>query len=227
MDAGLGCTPTIEDLILMSQDPAQLLQEMFFQRWVDMMLLDTDSDQEHLCNPFVRECIDDICVTLDEFRDRFGTDDHQKRVLPVHPNPGVRESQLPATTDGVREHINDRRYGGLGGMLYVGDIGCAIDGTEDDPDIGGDSSGDGEGDICNRTTADGERRHDDCSCITNSNSTSRGDDGRDSGGGYSGHDASRTVIAILQTEARAVAVVAAVAAALQTTTVIALVVTAT
>ena len=37
----------------------------------------------------------------------------------------------------------------------------------------------------------------------------------------------RAVVAILQTEARAVAVVAAVAAALQTTTVIALVVTAT
>ena len=43
----------IEDLILMSQDPEQLLQEMFFQRWVDMMLMYTDSDQEHLCNPFV------------------------------------------------------------------------------------------------------------------------------------------------------------------------------
>jgi hypothetical protein len=41
-----------------------------------------------------------------------------------------------------------------------------------------------------RTTDDRERRHADGSCTTSSNSASRGDDGRDGGGGWSGHDAS-------------------------------------
>ena len=61
----------------------------------------------------------------------------KKRVLPLHPDPGDREAHLPAATYGVREHVNGRRCGDLGGMLRVGDTGCAIDGTEDDPDIGG------------------------------------------------------------------------------------------
>jgi hypothetical protein len=41
-----------------------------------------------------------------------------------------------------------------------------------------------------RTTDGRERCHADGSCITSINSTSRGDDGRDGGGGCSGHDAS-------------------------------------
>ena len=79
----------------------------------------------------------------------------------MHPDPGVREARLAATTISGSEDSNGRKCGDLCGMLCVGDIGRALDGTEDDPDIGGDSSGDGDGGTCNRTTADGERRHDD------------------------------------------------------------------
>ena len=67
----------------------------------------------------------------------------------MHPDPGVREARLPAATSCGSEYINDRRCDDLGGMLCVGDIGCAIDGTEDDTDIGGDSSGDSDGGTCN------------------------------------------------------------------------------
>ena len=98
-------------------------------------------------------------------------------------------------TSGGSEDSSCKRCGDLGCMLCVGDIGCVIDGTEDDTGIGIDSSCDsysGTGDGDGVQKAHGRRGsrgrkecHDDCSCIT-SNSTSRGDDRRDGSGGCSG-----------------------------------------
>ena len=138
----------IEDLILRSQDPEQLLQEMYFLRWLSMMLLYTDRDLESLCNPLVRKGINDVSVILDAFLDRFGTN-QQRRYLPVHPDPGVCEARLATATSGGSEHINGRKCGDLGGMLCFGDIGCVIVGNQDDTDIGGDSSGHSDGGTCN------------------------------------------------------------------------------
>ncbi len=143
----------IADLILMSPDPAQLLQEMSFLICLSTMRLYTNRGLEKLCNPVIRKGLDDASVVLDGWLDRFGTDAHQqRRVLPVHQDPGVRKARLAAATSGGSEDSNGRRCGNLGGMFYVGDIGCAIGGTKHDTDIGGDSSGDSYGGTC-----DGDR----------------------------------------------------------------------
>ncbi len=93
-----------------------------------LLVLRTNRGLEKVCDNVIRSGLNDASVILDDSWTSSGPT-QQRRVLPVHPDPGVRETRIAAATTGGSEDSNCRRCGDLGGMLCVDNIECMIDGT--------------------------------------------------------------------------------------------------